>query len=39
MRAGKVEGLRADVKNLLPTVAEVEKQIGGLERNGKSVPK
>ena len=33
MRAGKVEGLRADVENLLPTVAEVEKQIEGLERD------
>ena len=39
MRAEKVEGLRADVENLLPTIAEVEKQIEGLERNGKSVPK
>ena len=36
MRAEKLERLRADFKNLLPSIAEVEKQIQGLERDAGS---
>ena len=36
MRAEKLERLRADFKNLLPSIAEVEKQIQGLEREADS---
>ena len=39
MRAERVEGLRADVENLLPSTAEVEKRIEELEWSDKSVPK